>query len=232
MLNQDFRTIEIFKNLFGESKSQDWLFDFVKFTHNFDLSSNSSNNILSNITNIRYKLRMTLILFLTVAYNLIQKHFEITSKFLKILFLRNYKYQEIITLTNHESLTLNMGLSILYEFFEIFSFYIDNYLMDDKQEIKQRLFREIEISIMNYIEMQKYIDFNTIDIKKTKQEKFIDFFNLRSKRLNSTIFILLDIGFNEDKFDLKALQSSIALGRYIEIKMTLLRDFRKYQVNY
>lgn len=60
--------------------------------------------------------------------------------------------------------------------------------------------------------MQKYVDFNKIDIdiNKTNQQKFIDFFNLRSKRLNSTIFILIDIGFNEDKFDQKALQSSIA----------------------
>lgn len=230
MLNQDLRTIEIFKNLFGESKSQDWLFEFIKFTHNFDLSMNN-NKILSNITNTKYKIKITLILFLTVAYNLIQKHFEITSKFLEKLFSRNYKYQEIIALTNHESVTLNMGLSLLYEFFEIFSFYFDNYMMENKQAIRQRLYQEIETSIKNYITMQQYKDFSKIDTKKSKTEIFTDFFNLRCKRLNSTIFMLMDIGFSEDKFDQKALESSVALGRYIEIKMTLLRDYRRTQVN-
>lgn len=184
----------------------------------------------SNITNNKYKIKITLILFLTVSYNLIQKHFDVTTKFLEKLFSRNYKYQEIISLTNHESITLNMGLCLLFEFFEIFSFYIDNYMMESKQLIRERLFKEIEISIKNYIKMQKYIDFSKIDSKKTKNDLYIDFFDLRSKRLNSSIFLLVDNGFNEDKFDLKALESSIALGRYIEIKMTLLRDYRRYQV--
>ena len=191
-----------------------------------------NKNILTNITNIKYKIKITLILFLTFAYNLIQKHFEVTKNFIQKLFSRNYKYQEIISLTNHEeSITLNMGLSLLYEFFEIFSYYFDNYMMENKQEIKKRLYQEIETSINNYIEMQKYLDISKINTSKTKTENFIDFFNLRSKRLNSTIFMLIDIGFSEDKFDKNALESSIALGRYIEIKMTLLRDFQRYQVN-
>ena len=224
MLNQDLRTVEVFKSLFGESKSQDWLFEFIKFTHNFDLSSMNTSKILSSITNTKYKVKITLILFLTVAYNLIQSNFEITSKFLEKLFSRDYKYQEISALTNHESITLTMGLSLLYEFFEILSFYIDNYMMENKQPIKNRLYQEIETSITNYILMQKYKDVSKIDAKKTKKELFNDLFNLRCKRLNSTIFLLIDIGFSEDKFDQKALESSIALGRYIEIKMTLLRD--------
>ena len=123
-----------------------------------------------------------------------------------------------------------MGLSLLYEFFEILSFYIDNYMMENKQPIKNRLYQEIETSITNYILMQKYKDVSKIDAKKTKKELFNDLFNLRCKRLNSTIFLLIDIGFSEDKFDQKALESSIALGRYIEIKMTLLRDYRRFQV--
>lgn len=229
MLNQDNRTIAIFKDLFGESKAQDWLFEFIKFTHNFDLSSMKDNQILSTINTIKYKIKITLILFLTVAYNLIQLHFDITSKFLDKLFSRNYKYQEIQTLTNHESITLNMGLSLLYEFFEIFSFYFDNYMMEDKSEIKHKLYQEIETSIKNYILMQKFQNIKITD-KNKKMEVFNEFFNLRSKRLNSTIFMLMDIGFSEDKFDKKTLESSIALGRYIEIKMTLLRDHRRYQV--
>lgn len=229
----DIRVEEIFKNLFGASKHQDWLYEFINFLHNFDISAINASNILTGLTTIKYKLKITIILFLTVSYNLIQSHFDITKKFLDKLFSRDYKYQEIISMTNHNNITLNMGLSLLYEFFEIFSFYFDNY-MESKVEIKQRIYEEIQTSIQNYINIKdNYNDlYNSKNIEMDlKMQKFTKFFDQRTKRLNSTLFMLMDLGFSNDKYDKEILESAIALGRYIEIKITLLRDYTRFLVS-
>lgn len=174
---------------------------------------------------------MALILFFTVSYNLLKIDFEITKNYLEKLLTRKYNYSEMIQATNNESVTVNFGLSLLFECFEIFSFYFENYLnMENKQIIRTKLYEEIELSIKNYVLMHELIKNLLVDSTKNKKQKFEEFFNLRSKRLNATILILIDIGFSEEKVDQPMIDSSIALGRYIEIKVTLLRDFTRYKV--
>jgi len=173
---------------------------------------------------------MALILFFIVSYNLLKINFEITKSFLEKLLSRKYNYSEMIQATNNESFTVNFGLSLLFECFEILSFYFENYLnMENKKIVLTRLYEEIELSIKNYITMHEVIK-NILDSTITKKQKFEEIFNLRSKRLNATILILIDIGFSEEKVDQTMIDNSFALGRYIEIKVTLLRDFTRYKV--
>jgi len=174
---------------------------------------------------------MALILFFIVSYNLLKINFETTKNFLEKLLSRKYNYSELIQATNNESFTVNFGLSLLFECFEIFSFYFENYLnLENKQIIRNKLYEEIEKSIKNYIYIHDFIKNLLNDSSKTKNQKFEEFFNLRCKRLNATILILIDIGFSEEKVDQLFFDSSIALGRYIEIKVTLLRDFTRFKV--
>lgn len=140
-------------------------------------------------------------------------------------------------MTNHKDDTLNIGLSLLYEFFEIFSFYFDNY-MENKSQIKDLIYSEIENSIKNNIKMHEtYRDILDIlkknkgkNISQNEKIKFDEFFDLRSKRLNSFIFMLMDIGFSEDEYRKELLDSVMVLGRYTEINGTLLRDYSRYLV--
>jgi len=137
----------------------------------------------------------------------------------------------MIQATNNESVTVNFGLSLLFECYEIFTFYFENYLnMENKQIIRNKLYEEIETSIKNYILMHEYIKNILTDTSNSKIKKFEEFFNIRCKRLNATILVLIDMGFREEKSEKTMIDSSIALGRYIEIKVTLLRDFTRYQV--
>ena len=231
IVNHDDRVNDIFKNLFGETKHQDWLHEFIKFINNFDLSSGQFHNSFTELINIKYKIKMSLILFFIVSYNLLKINYEVTKNFLEKILTRKYNYSEMINATNNESVTVNFGLSLLLESFEILTFYFENYLNEEnKQIIKNKLYEEIEISIKNYILMHEVVNKIKENSNKNKMEKFLEFFNLRSKRLNSTILILVDLGFNEEKCDQKMVDSSIALGRYIEIKVTLIRDFNRFSV--
>jgi hypothetical protein len=231
IVNQDNRVNDIFKNLFGASKHEDWLHEFIKFITNFDVSSGNIHKSLTELISIKYKIKMALILFFIVSYNLLKINFEITKNFLEKLLSKKYNYSEMIQATNNESVTVNFGLSLLFECFEIFSFYFENYLnLENKQIIRNKLYEEIEISIKNYILMHEFIRNLIVDTTKTKKQKFEEFFNLRSKRLNASILILIDICFSEEKVDQSNLDSSMALGRYIEFKVTLLRDFTRYKI--
>ena len=229
IINQDDRIHEIYKNLFGEDKHEDWLHEFIKFTNNFDFIIEEK---FSELFSMKYKIKTILILFFNISYNLLKINFADTKYFLEKLLLKNYNYGEICNIINKEkSDSINFGFSLLLELFEILTFYFENYLnIENKNLIKNKLYEEIEISIKNYINIHENFDNLINDSNMSKIQTYEKFFNLRSKRLNSNIIILVDLGFNEKKCDQKILDFSMCMGRYFEIKLTLLRDLNRYKV--
>lgn len=233
MLNQDNRVNDIYKDLFGASKNGDWLHEFIKFITNFDLSTGHiSSSGLSELISTKYKIKMALILFFTVSYNLLKIKFEKSKLFLEKLLTRNYNYSEIVALSDDENVTVSFGLSLLFECYEIFCFYFENYLNAENRElIKDKLYREIEVSIQNYINMYDTLKHLSDLSKNNKLQSFEEFFEQRKKRINIAILILIDLGFSEEKASQELVDAVAALGRYVEIKITLLRDFTRYKVN-
>jgi hypothetical protein len=231
--DDDIRVGEIFKTLFGEDRHEEWLLEFVKFVNHFNFTNNSVGSVLPQLNSLKYKLKMTIILLYVVSYNLLMFNFNETKKFLENLLSGTYKYEELLAGINYEDISLNFGLSVILELYEIMKFNFVNTngnVVIGSKVVRERLFMKIEESMKGFIKMFELCK----NIKEGKvllnEESFNIFLNYRLKRLNATVMILADLAFSEENISEDVLNSFLALGKYLEIKITLMRDFKRSMV--
>lgn len=230
--DDDIRVSEIFKVLFGEQKHEDWLHEFIKFVNHFDFFNKNSN--LSSLYSLKYKIKMTVILLYTVSYNLLQFNFEETKNFLLQMLSKNNdnnydKMLEVLSLVPN-NIALNFGLSVILELYEIMKFYLNNHVKSNKIII-EKIIHEVETSLKGFIQMFELCE----NIKQGKErlddKSYRNFLELRLKRLNATVMILSDLAFAEEHISEEIVNYFLALGKYVEIKITLIRDSHRYKVS-
>lgn len=226
--NDDNRVSEIFKIMFGEQKNPDWLQEFMKFISNFDISLNQ--NSLSELNSAKYKFKMLVVLFLNISYNLLKYNFQATKIFVESLIDEKSSYDDLVKMLNQESASLNYGLSVLLDIYENMKFNLFNN-SKNKKEMISIIFGELKQSIISLIRMNEMLIL--LDQGKYSLDKkfFDEYFGHRTKRLNATLMILSDLTFSQEPLKQEDLKAYLNLGKYAEIKITLLRDLSRKNVN-
>ena len=225
--NGDKRIHIINNDLFGQKQKSIWLYEFMTLVHNLDLFKNN----LEEIYQIKYKVKLCVILFFQIINNLLKKdtNVEIISNFITEMLKEKYingNFESLFNLipnsTNDENISLEFGLTVILELYEIYLFYIDNYLTS-KRLIMNMIKKEVIQSLNNFIKLREY--------KKNKKIKtlkdFEQYFELRLTRLNAIVLLLIDYGFSNEHYTENEINNFISLGRYAEIQITLYRDFSK-----
>jgi hydroxymethylglutaryl-CoA reductase len=227
---EDNRVNELYKTLFGEYKNTDWLHEFFKFVNHFDFGGQQKN--LSELYQIKYKLKMIMIVFFMVTYNLLKYDFKQTKSFLEKIMdncswdRSQYSYDKLSSFIPDCSMQLDFGLSVVLELSEIMKFYLNNYVKS--RVMKDKIMAEVKGSVDSFVKM------NEIKIKIDKGEMILnkellyEFINYRINRLNARIMILCDLAFNDEVVNEEALNNFMAIGRYCEIKITQLRDYMRH----
>ena len=225
--NNDKR-INIIKNdLFGQKQKSIWLYEFMSLVHSLDLFKNN----LEEIYQIKYKVKLCVILFFQITNNLLKINTdeEIISNFINEMLKEKYingNFESLFNLIpntdNTQNISLEFGMTVILELYEIYLFYIDNYLTS-KIYIMKLIKQEVILSLNNFIKLKDY----KTKIKINTFEDFEKYFELRLTRLNAIILLLIDYGFSNEHYSEEEINNFISLGRYAEIQITLFRDFSK-----
>ena len=226
--NDKDKRIQIIKNdFFGQKQKSVWLYEFMTLVHSLDLFKNN----LENIYQIKYKVKLCVVLFFQITNNLLKNNSneEILSNFITEMLKEKYINGNFESLFNlipdsgkTNNISLEFGMTVILELYEIYLFYIDNYLTS-KKPIMNLIKKEVIQSLNNFIKLREY--------KRNKKiknlEDFEQYLELRLTRLNAIVLLLIDYGFSNEIYTEEEINNFIALGRYAEIKITLFRDFSK-----
>ena len=225
--NNDERIKILMNDLFGKKQKRIWLYEFMTLVHSLDLFKNN----LQEIYQIKYKVKLCVILFFQITNNLlkINKDEEIISNFIIEMLKEKYINGNFESLFNlipnsdkNQNISLEFGMTVILELYEIYLFYIDNYLTS-KKNIMNLIKKEVIHSLNNFIKLK--------DFKKNKKintiQDFEEYFELRLTRLNAIVLLLIDYGFSNEHYSEDEINNFICLGRYSEIQITLYRDFAK-----
>ena len=223
--NKDERINIISNELFGKKQKRTWLYEFMNLVHGLDLFKNN----LEEIYQIKYKVKLCVILIFQITNNLLKGNEKITSNFINEMLKEEYQNDNFESLFDLipdsaviKNVSLEFGLTVILELYEVYLFYIDNYLTNRKS-IMEKIKKEVIKSMLNFIKLQKY--------KKTGKinslEEFDEYFELRLTRLNAIILLLIDYGFSNEHYSEEEINNFISLGRYAEIQITLYRDYSK-----
>ena len=221
--NDDKRNDILYKDLFGPHKKSEWLYEFMKFVYEMDLFHSKLNEIYQ----IKYKLKMIIILLFVISTNLLSLNFELISSFIQQIInpIKNKnKYNELnkMIVNNNPNISLEFGMTLIFELYEIANFYLSNYIMNNV--IKEKIKKEIIKSLNNFILIHKFSNEEKIVQNLRNFELFLEF---RLTRLNAVVLILCDLGFNDEQYSNEIIDRYISLGRYAEIKIMLYRDYSK-----
>lgn len=221
VITDDIRVDEIYHVLVGKSKNYDWLHEFLKFMNDVDFGNYFDFN---QTNNLKYKLKLIIILLNLISYNLMKSDFEKTKTILEMIISQeNYiKIQEVIY---KEPIYLNYGLTLLNELNEIFKFLFCSYVTNE--EFKSIVFKEVYSMFQNFINVhilwKDFLQGKTFDMNL-----FNLLFNYRTKRLNASLMYLIDAVFLlEGNLNIDYIKAIMQFGHYCEIKSTILRDLVK-----
>ena len=226
--NHDNRVGRICNDLFGNKTIKDWLYEFMILVHELDLFKTK----LEEIYQIKYKLKICVILFLTISSNLLKKNHDLLSNFINELIQEKYHnkannfselYKLIPDSSTVENVSLEFGMTVILELYEIYLFYLENYLENHKTLIKI-IKQEVILSLKNFIKLSEFF---TLNKKINNLKEFEEFFEIRLTRLNAIILLLIDLGFSEYRYNEEEINNLICLGRYAEIEITLYRDYSR-----
>ncbi len=226
--NKDERINLISNDLFGQKQKSTWLYEFMNLVHGLDLFKNN----LEEIYQIKYKLKLCVILLFQIANNLLKKETneEIASNFLNEMIKEKYQngnFESLFDLipdsSKNNNISLEFCLTVIVELYEIYLFYIDYYLTNRKS-IMEMIKTEVIKSMNNFIKLQKYKKNNQIN----SLEEFEEYFELRLTRLNAIVLLLIDYGFSNEHYSEEEINNFLSLGRYAEIQVTLYRDYSKF----
>ena len=227
-INTNDERINIINNdLFGQKQKSTWLYEFMNLVHGLDLFKNN----LEEIYQIKYKVKLCVILFFQITNNLIKSNGneEIISNFISEMLKEKYQngnFESLFDLipdsAKIKSVSLEFGMTVILELYEIYLFYIENYLTNRKS-IMEMIKKEVRDSLNNFIKLRKYKEKGKIN----SLEEFDEYFELRLTRLNAIVLLLIDYGFSNEHYSEQEIKNFISLGRYAEIQITLYRDYSK-----
>ena len=227
-INTKDERINIINNdLFGQKQKRTWLYEFMILVHGLDLFKNN----LEEIYQIKYKVKLCVILFFQIINNLIKSNGneEIISNFIIEMLKEKYQngnFESLFDLipdsAKIKSVSLEFGMTVILELYEIYLFYIENYLTNRKS-IMEMIKKEVRDSLNNFIKLSKYKEKGKIN----SLEEFDKYFELRLTRLNAIVLLLIDYGFSNEHYSEQEIKNFISLGRYAEIQITLYRDYSK-----
>ena len=221
VITDDIRVDEIYHVLVGKSKNHDWLHEFLKFMNDVDFGNYFDFN---QTNNLKYKLKLIIILLNLISYNLLKSDFEKTKTILEMI-INKENYVNIQEVIYKEPIYLNYGLTLLNELNEIFKFLFCSYVTNE--EFKSIVFKEVYSMFQNFINVQiLWKDF--LQGKTFDMNLFNLLFNYRTKRLNASLMYLIDAVFLlEGNLNLEYVKGIMQFGHYCEIKSTILRDLVK-----
>ena len=227
-LNSNDDRINLINNdLFGQKEKSTWLYEFMHLVHGLDLFKNN----LEEIYQIKYKVKLCVILLFQITNNLLKskENEEIISNFISEMLKEKYQngnFESLFDLipdsAKIKGVSLEFGMTVILELYEIYLFYIENYLTNRKSIMKM-IKNEIIHSLNNFIKLINYKEKGKINSMK----KFDEYFELRLTRLNAIVLLLIDYGFSNEHYSEEEINNLISLGRYAEIEITLYRDYSK-----
>ena len=223
--NTDERINIINNDLFGQKQKSTWLYEFMNLVHGLDLFKNN----LEEIYQVKYKVKLCVILIFQITNNLLKSsgNEEIISNFITEMLKDKYQngnFESLFDLipdsAKIKSVSLEFGMTVILELYEIYLFYIDNYLTNRKSIMKM-IKNEVIRSLNNFIKLKQYKEKGKI----SSLEEFDEYFELRLTRLNAIVLLLIDYGFSNEHYSEEDIINLISLGRYAEIEITLYRDY-------
>ena len=224
---QDERINLINNELFGKKQKSTWLYEFMSLVHGLDLFKNN----LEEIYQIKYKVKLCVILFFQITNNLLKsnENEEIISNFIREMLKEKYQngnFESLFDLipdsAKIKSVSLEFGMTVILELYEIYLFYIDYYLTNRKS-IMEMIKKEVIQSLNNFIKLKNYKEKGKINSLKDYNE----YLELRLTRLNAIVLLLIDYGFSNEHYSEEEIKNFLSLGRYAEIQITLYRDYSK-----
>lgn len=222
VLTDDIRGEEIYNVLVGKSKNFDWIHEFLKLMNDIDFGNYFD---LNQKNNLKYKLKLIIILLNLISYNLLKSDFEKTKLILEMFMKEEKKYVQIQEFISKEPIYLNYGLSLLNELNEMFKFLISSYVTSEK--FKNIIYKEIYYMFQTFINLH-FLWKEFCEFKQLNLETFNLFFNLRTKRLNASLIFLIDTVFLlEGNLNEEFVEGIMMFGHYWEIKATIWRDLVK-----
>ncbi len=221
VITDDIRVDEIYHVLVGKSKNYDWLHEFLKFMNDVDFGNYFDFN---QTNNLKYKLKLIIILLNLISYNLLKSDFDKTKTILKMI-INQENYVKIQEEIYKEPIYLNYGLTLLNELNEIFKFLFCSCVTNE--EFKSIVFKEMYSMFQNFINVHiLWKDF--LQGKSFDMNLFNLLFKYRTKRLNASLMYLIDAVFLlEGNLNLEYIKGIMQFGHYCEIKSTILRDLVK-----
>ena len=225
--NNDERINIISNDLFGKKQKSVWLYEFMTLIHSLDLFKNT----LQEIYQIKYKVKLCVILFFTLTNNLLKIDSKegVVSNFIVEMLKEKYingNFESLFNLIpesdSNKNISLEFGMTVILELYEIYLFYIDNYLTN-KKHIMNLIKKEVNQSLNNFVRLKDYKNNKKIN----SIQNFEEYFELRLTRLNGIVLLLIDYGFSNEHYTEEEIKNFICLGRYSEIQITLYRDFAK-----
>ena len=223
--NADERINIINNDLFGKKQKSTWLYEFMNLVHGLDLFKNN----LEEIFQVKYKVKLCVILIFQIVNNLLKSsgNEEIISNFITEMLKDKYQngnFESLFDLipdsAKIKSVSLEFGMTVILELYEIYLFYIDYYLTNHKS-IMEMIKSEVIRSLNNFIKLKHYKEKGKI----SSLEVFNEYFELRLTRLNAIVLLLIDYGFSNEHYREEEINNLISLGRYAEIEITLYRDY-------
>jgi hypothetical protein len=173
---------------------------------------------------------MLVVLFLNIFDNLLKYNFQATKVFIEKLIDEKSSYDELVNIINKEPVALNYGLSVLLEIHENMKFYFYNNTKNNKDLINIT-FSELKQSVLSLIRMNEMLLLLDSGKCVLNRQFFDEFFEHRTKRLNATLMILSDLAFSQEPINKGSMNPLLSLGKFTEIKITLLRDYSRRNVN-
>lgn len=215
------------------NKPEEWLLDTLKLVDSF--------KIVSNEIQVAIKMKLYIILIYNFIENLLIYNYNLTSKFIENLINTSSKSAFIDSVSIPETpFEINFSFKLIAEINEIIIFHVNHYC---KVEKLINLFKtELYKSYINFVDSFK--------IEKNKNS-FFKYMKLRFNRLNCKILVLVELIFSEDytmfynndnndnikknrsnnnsiqNIDFKEIDNYLSFGEYIQIEITLLRDYLK-----
>ena len=224
---KDERTNLINNDLFGQKQKSTWLYEFMNLVHGLDLFKNN----LEEIYQIKYKLKLCVILIFQITNNLLKsnENGDLIANFIKEMLKEKYQngnFESLFDLipdsAKIKGVSLEFGMTVILELYEIYLFYIENYLTNRKSIMKM-IKNEVNHSLNNFVKLKNYKEKGKINSLK----EFEEYFELRLTRLNAIVLLLIDYGFSNEHYTQEEINNLISLGRYAEIEITLYRDHSK-----
>lgn len=204
---KDLRSKEIFKVLFGTTKSTEWFNEILELLSEINIT-NHQNSLIT-------KVQLIEIIQMVICYNLLDFDYNATKSFLQLI-LNGSSNKIVENKVPTHSYELNFGLRLILEMYEIIKYYQKSFGKVSLQS--SHMITEIKSTF------EAYIDLFTIE---QNRENFNIFIEKRKKKLCCKLLVLTELEFADENIDSSLINQYYGFAEYHELKSILARDFAK-----